>query len=120
MRSHNLRIYRIYTLYWLLMTLENITLVVVWYLKIEAEGLWYGVPAVVYVVTGYTLSFFVRTWHVCYKNHNRVTPITEKDRSISGLLATYWSLFKSYDCKVIQIARARHSDWQTSGSAGAS
>ncbi len=96
-RRHNLRSYRVYVLYWLIMTLENTILIVVWYWKVETEGLWYDVPAIVYVVTAYTTSFFVKTWHVCYRNHNRVTPVTEKDRSIPGLLATYWSFFKKYD-----------------------
>ena len=64
-----------HTMYWIIMMIENTILITVWYTSIDGLNLWYHVPAIIYVIVSYLLSFIVKTFHFAIQGTNKVDNI---------------------------------------------
>ena len=78
-----LRTYKIYLCYWIMILIENTILISIWYTQTSDDSLWYHTPAIVYVLTAYSMSFFIKT-HQTYQRKwcrmgylNKNQPVSE-------------------------------------------
>ena len=65
--------YLLYAVYWIIMMVENTILITIWYHSTNELEMWYHVPAIVYVVIAYILSFILNTFHTSMKDYNYPT-----------------------------------------------
>ncbi len=63
--------YVFYAFYWLLMMIENIVFITIWYTSTSGLGFWYHDPAIVYVIIAYFVSFMLKTIHTWIKDYNQ-------------------------------------------------
>ena len=67
--------YPIYVTYWFLMMVENSIVIGIWYHFTIGQGLWYHIPATIYVMAAYFISFIVKTFHTWIKEYNFKKPV---------------------------------------------
>ncbi len=54
-----------YALYWIVMMIENMAFILIWYFSTNDLDLWYHKPALCYVIVAYFLSFIIKMIHTC-------------------------------------------------------
>ena len=62
-----------YIFYWFITMLVNTILISIWFTTTADTQLWYKIPATTYVIVGYFVSLFVKTFHTNIRKHNRST-----------------------------------------------
>ncbi len=60
-----------YVFYWFITMLVNTILITIWFTATADTQLWYRIPATVYVIVGYFVSLFVKTFHTNIRKHNQ-------------------------------------------------
>ncbi len=58
------RSYVFYMCYWLVLMVETIILITVWYFETKGEGLWYHEASIACIIPAYFISFVIKTLHV--------------------------------------------------------
>ncbi len=62
-----------YVFYWFITMLMNTILISIWFTATADTQLWYRIPATIYVIVGYFMSLFVKTFHTNIRKHNQDT-----------------------------------------------
>ncbi len=60
-----------YVFYWFITMLVNTILISIWFTATAETQLWYRIPATVYVIVGYLVSLFVKTFQTNIRKHNQ-------------------------------------------------
>ena len=57
-----------YVFYWFVTMIQNTILISIWFAATVDAQLWYRIPAIMYVIVAYLVSFIVKTVHTSKRN----------------------------------------------------
>ncbi len=67
--------YVFYFCYWMVLMIETTILISIWYAENQDNDLWYNDVAIAYVITAYSISVAIKTFHVSTFQQNKGKPI---------------------------------------------
>ncbi len=73
--------YIAFLFYWVIIMIETVIIISVWYVDTPDKNLWYHNAAIAYVIPAYFVSVFIKTFHLSTFESNKGKPIWKWDGS---------------------------------------